>query len=210
MIGGAVDNPWKLNQTNWKDSSPLGQHVEEFILENPQWVLYLRREPRFVCPDHWDVVTVNRKLGTPPCALCWGLGVRVYPIIVPSRIQLGMTNMGATEGDLLVNPGYIDRFYTAIDFPRAVKPKLEDLILTCEWDKPTQQLGQYPRARILRFNSIYQIKQVNDHFERELSWYSCGVRDFEVERQVLDNMIPSISSIRILRPEDIRQAKKFW
>jgi hypothetical protein len=200
---------WNVGRGSWKDGMPLGASAEDFLLENAQWVIYFRKDHRFPCPTCYDMSTQSRISVGYDCETCFGFGKKVDPILVPARISFGPPKVTSREADIRQNPGYIEFFSAEIDFPRAVKPKLEDLVLVCEWSKPTQQLGK-PRARPLSITSIYVIKQVNDYFERELSWYGCGAEAYDLEMHLLEEQLPRLVNLPILDVTSNFQARKFW
>jgi len=193
-----MTNEWGMGKGAWKDSMPLGLDTQEFILQNPQWVLYMRRDTRFVCPHHRDPATLSAKLLDAPCTICFGTGVKVDPMIVPCRISLGQPRITHRETELRTMPGWLEYYVAAADFPRAVMPQNEDQILVCEWDKPSQVLGEYPRARVIRIANIYCIKQVNDYFERELSHYSVGLEAQNHDLGRLAMHLPVLRNVPIM------------
>lgn len=193
-----MNSGWDMLPGSWKDNIPLGKSTQDFILENCQWVLYMRRDTRFTCPLHRDPSTLTAELLEAPCRVCYGYGVRTEPQIVPCRISLGQPHVSHRETERRDLPGWLEYYNAAADFPRGIMPQLEDHVLICEWDKPTQELGRYPRARVLRINSVYVIKQVNDHFERELSHYSVGLEAQDHELARLEMHLPVLRNVSIV------------
>lgn len=193
-----MQSGWDMKSGQGRDNRPLGLDVQEFILDNPQWVLYMRRDTRFVCPRHKDPATASAKLLESPCTVCYGYGVKADPMIVPCRISLGQPRVTHRETELRALPGWLEYYVAAADFPRAVMPNTEDHILVCEWDKPSMLLGDYPRARVLRISTVYVIKQVNDHFERELSHYSVGLEAQDHEIRRFEQHLPVLKNVPIM------------
>lgn len=205
---------WGIEKGAWKDNYPIGLDAEEFILDNAQWVLYMRRDPRFVCTKHHSQSQSAPLFVQDPCTVCYGFGVKVDPIIVPCRITLKEPQVTFRETDQRAPNGWLEYYTAAADFPRSVKPSLEDHILVCEWDKPAQQLGKYPRAKAITIHNIYAIKQLNDYFEREISHFGVGL---EAQNHDLDRYmhhLPVMKNIPIMqfRPDNPSYwgARSFW
>ena len=168
-------NEWNLSTNPDPNTDPLGIEAQNFIYENCQWVIYFRKDSRFLCNLHYDLARQSKEEYTTSfCAKCWGLGMLTTPQIVPARIILEEANLSIRETDARLEPGYIAYNTANIDFPRNVKTAIEDLVMVCEWNKSSSQIPVYPVARPLNIVNIYIIKVVNNHFEREIGWSNCG------------------------------------
>ncbi len=205
-----MDSGWGFQSGDRKDSIPLGKDAERFLMENPQWVLYFRKDRRFVCRSCWDSASQSPGADRLYCADCFGFGWKTTPMIVPSRVQLGPAQGAFMEGDIRYAPGYVEQYMAVVDFPRCVAPQLEDVVCVCEWSKPTQKLGQYPRARVLSIQSIYEIKQINDHFERELGWYNCAMKAYSIDKHHVERWLGVLVDVDILSKDKLWTNTPFW
>jgi len=200
---------WDIQRGGWKDVSPIGRQVERFILENPQYFLYFRRFPQIQCPEHWDVASGAPKFLGTDCPKCWGFGLKTEAQLVPGRISFGPGNVGAENSTKSV-PGYVEYFTAVLHLPRAIKPELDDVVCSCEWNKPTQLVGKKPLARVLKLNSVYQIKTINDYFERELSFYSCGLEIYDVHKKTLDQQLSKLVDTPIIEVTKSWPQNFYW
>lgn len=205
-------NPWKFRgmNTSWKDANPLGKFAERFILENPQWVLYLRRDWRFPCPYHYSEAGQSGTVHLTECSVCYGLGVRTIPQVVPARINYESAMPSSSEGDMRMGPGYLSRFIFTVDVPRWVYPSTGDFILICEWDKPAQQIATEPVAKPIRLDTALAIRQTNPHFEREIGWVECGCESVDLRGDLLSSLLPRISGFEVLKETWQQDQKSYW
>lgn len=199
---------WDFRDTSWKDSKPLGESLSKFVMENAQWVIYLRKDPRFPCVDCWDQATQTPKLNRIDCHEgCWGTGLKTTLQLVPIRIIAGSPN-NLLEGDLRLIPGFLERNQVMGIFPRIVYPKLEDLVLVAEWKEPTQTLGLPPKKRPLKITDVYAVKSLSPHFEREYGWTTSALEVFSIDFRVLNAQLPTLGDIEVLRPPV--DNKSYW
>lgn len=202
-------NDWGVKKGNWKDSSPIGSHARDFIDENCQFSLYLRRDARFKCPDHFSAEGQSSLAVNKVDAFCWGTGVKIIPQIVPCRFDFGGTSISPRESDIRQDPGFIQYFKAVVFFPRIVKPQLEDLICIVEWDKPTQSISNSTKPRILNITDVFLIKQINNHFERELSFFGCGLEEYGINSDRFSKAVNLVSNIKVLESGGEWQ-KSYW
>lgn len=202
--------PWQLSRGSWKDNNPLGWDAENFILDNCQYVVYVRKDPRFACVRHWDEATQSPKVLEEHCPTCWGFGRKVDFSLVPARITLGPAKVSPKITDLRTDAGLVEYYESAVHFPRKVCPRNEDLVLVCEFDTPAQELHYAKRPRVVRVATIYLIKQINDRFERELAFYSCGVEGAEVERSRIERGLPYLRNLEVLETLDTWTQSNYW
>lgn len=204
-----MENFWDDGEMSYRENSPLGEKVQDFILENCEYVLYLRKDKRFHCPAHWDQATLTAKHTTQYCPTCLGLGNLTIPQIIPARISHFDAQVTTRSSDNRYMPGYMENINSVLHVPRAVYPELEDIFLTGEWDKPAQKLGQKPVGKLLRIADIYIIRRTREWFEREVSSFSCGVERIESLRTVLEHQIPQIQNASILEVNPWKR-QSFW
>lgn len=202
--------PWQITRGGGRDNNPLGWDAEQFILENCQYLLYLRKDDRFFCRDHWDWATASVKQVTSYCPVCLGFGYKTDAQVVPARISLGLVDISARVGNQRLSPGQVEYFTSWAHFPRKIKPRLEDIVIVGEWDRPAQELGNYPRARCLRASSIYMIKQINDRFERELAFFSCGLEAGDHLQDKINLLMPYLTDVPVIQTEDSWKQKSYW
>lgn len=206
-----MSDDWQMAKASWKDSKPLGKAVQDFIFENVEWVLFLRRDQRFPCLDCYDFSRAAQRSDMSTCPNCWGTGVKITPTVIPCRLSRGDAQISFREGDFRVAPGFIDRFSVTGDVPRAIKPQLEDFLIVCEWPIATQRIGKEKQIKPLSFNSIYLVKQINDHYERELGWFNLGLRVFELDKEENSKPLLSAQNIEIMTEEKVRwSTKSYW
>lgn len=203
---------WDLVPEQWRDSDPMGRKIENFIYENNQYLVYIRKDQRFPCQDHYKQSNETAIFPTVSCDYCWGFGVKTTAAIVPARLSLGRTaNIGPNDGFVRGVPGYLTDYTTVAHFPRAVAPNQKDLVLVCGWNKPTQHIATPPYGRPLKIFSIYMIQQVQDYFMRELSWYSCGLKTLDAIGDHIDNLIiPRLSNLDVLETHTSWKQNSYW
>lgn len=201
---------WGMSPGSWKDQHPIGWDAEQFIMDNPQWVLYLRRDRRFVCPEHKSAAAGSPVHLEEPCTRCFGTGVKIDAQIVPCRLTFKEPNVSHRETEFRTAGGWLEYYTAAADFPRSIMPQNEDFVLVCEWDKPTQRLGEYPRARVMKIQNVYVIKQVNDYFERELSHVGCGLEAQVQDLLELQRHVPFLQDVQIINPRKPGRGQSRW
>lgn len=179
---------WDLRPGDWRDSNPLGYGLQGFMEDWVEYVLYLRLDSRFKCPEHFSQATESRITLDVSCD-CWGLGIKPLAQIAPARLSRGGSEMGSKRGDKIIEPGSMDFSTDVAHFSRAVAPKIRDYVLICEWNKRHQDIPKFPVARPTRITSIYLIKEINPHHQRELGWFSCGLDLVEFDRNLLNQII---------------------
>jgi hypothetical protein len=208
-----MSNEWGLEKGEWRDSNPFGTKVQNYIMTYPEWSIYLRRDTRFKCENHFDQATETPKsFGETDC-WCWGLGTAVSGSIVPCRVSRGRNaEITPLDGEVREAPGYIDYNQDVVHFPRAVLPQVNDLILQCEWTTSSQKItAPHPRSRPVRIHSIYIIRLINAHFQRELSHFSCGVETLNIEAGIMNSLIPEkLVNLPVLDVEQTWQQISYW
>ncbi len=133
-------------------------------------------------------------------------------VIVPCRVSRGRwAEISAGDGPRDI-PGYLDTNQDVIHFPRAVLPQVNDFVLQCEWNTQSQKITKFPpRARPIRIHSIYIIRLVNAHFQRELSHFSCGVETLNIQSHLMNALIPNkLTNIPVMDPEQTWQQNSYW
>jgi len=201
-------NPWSLAAGGWKaNSQAIGTHVEKFIGEIPQWAIYVRRDLRFDCPTHKLPSTEGTTFFREHCPFCWGTGFKTSFQLVPCKVSLGKGALGR-EGTVMDVPGLLARFSVTVDFPRTVYPKFDDFIITAEWNLPVSELPKATKPKPLRINNIYMLKQINDHFEREISWFNCGCEVYEIDKAKVEAELPYLQDIEVLNTA--WQQNSYW
>lgn len=203
-------NLWQMGPGSWKDNYPIGRDAEQFILENCQFLLYLRMDRRFKCPEHWDESSSSVKNIHQYCDVCKGFGFKTSAACVPSRVTYDAAHVSNRETELRLPPGYMEYFNAVVHFPRKIRPASEDVIAICEWSMPTQRLHSVPTARILKATSVMAIKQINDRFERELAFYSCGVELMPHLQSKLDLLVPHLTQVPVTHVQDTWKQNSFW
>lgn len=209
-----MSNEWDISLGEWRDSNPYGKRIHDNIITYPEWCIYLRKDPRFKCPDHWGEEELSFKsFGLVDC-WCWGLGVAVTGSIVPCKVTRGRNaEIGGIGGELKDQPGFLDFFQDVIHFPRGVYPQINDIVLYCEWNTKAQKVNKFPpRARPIRIHSIYVIRQINSYFLRELSHLSCGVESHEIQMDIVNSMIENkFTNLPIMNVDDAwKENEGYW
>lgn len=206
----STSNEWNLQAGAWKDgNSEFGRRLEDQIMRNPEWVLHMRRDERFRCPDHWDQPTGTTNSTGAECPFCYGFGTKVSFEINPCRIERDRGTMGPQEGEQRQYLGWINVDTVIADFPRWVRPSEQDLIVVCEWTVPTTEIvgGKYLKPD--RVVDVYQIKKVNAHFERELALFNCGLELYPIEDRRLREVINRLPALKANRGKEWRPGS-FW
>ena len=195
-------NEWNLSTNPSPNSDPLGIEAQNFIYENCQWVVYFRKDPRFLCTAHYDLARQSKEdYNIKFCPKCWGLGIATTPQIVPARVILGRANLSVRQTDSRLEPGYIAYNTANIDFPRNVRPALEDIVLVCDWNKTSESIATYPTGRPLNIVDMYLIKVVNTHYERESAWSNCGAEKVNYLRDWGEAQLPYLYKAKVLQKE---------
>jgi len=206
-------NEFGLDKGEWRDSNPLGLKMNKFMLNSPEWSIYLRRDVRFKCPDHFDQATEGYKsFGVVDCS-CLGLGVAVSASIIPCRVSRGRrAEIGSLDGEVRDMPGYMDFNQDVIHFPRAVVPQVNDFVLQCEWNTKAQKIDKpSPRARPIRIHSIYIIRLINAHFQREVSHFSCGVETINLHADQMNTLILSkLTNLPVIDVDKAWEQIAYW
>lgn len=185
-----MEGEWGLQPGAWKDgTSELGRRLEDFLMRNAEWVILTRFDRRFLCPSHFDLTTRSKNEWDPACELCHGFGVKTTFEVVPCRIERDRGMIGPTDGDLRMPPGYIGQDQIIGDFPREVRPQLEDLVLTVEWPVHQQQVRVLPKRRPMKVLDAYLIKQINYHHEREVAIINCSLDLYSIEDGRLQELV---------------------
>jgi hypothetical protein len=167
----------------------MGKRLEDFLMRNAEWVVLGRFDKRFLCPSHYSYTSHSKTDWAPDCSLCHGFGVKTTFEIVPCRIERDRGMIGPADGDTRLTPGYVGQDQIICDFPREVRPQIEDLVLTCEWPVHPQQLSVLPKKRPLRIVDAYFIKQINYHHERELVIINTSLDLYTIEDTRLQDLI---------------------
>lgn len=206
-------NEWNLGHGEWRDSNPYGRKIQDFVEEYSEWVIYLRKDNRFKCPEHFDEATeTSKSFGSIDC-WCMGLGMSVSGAIVPCKISRGRnaeirTLQNDENRDV---PGYIDYTQDVIHFPRAVYPNTNDIVLLPEWTTHPQKITSFPKGRPVRIHSIYIIKQINTYYQREVGYFSCGSDSLQIQADLINSLvIPKLSNLPILNIENTWKQISYW
>jgi len=192
---------WNLGGTSWKDSNPFGLQAENFIWDNPNWAIYFRKDQRFKCPGHYSISKQSSFTFNEYCPKCLGFGIYTTAMIIPVRVNLGQAKLSVRSSDMRLLPGFMEHYVTTLDFPRNAKPQLEDVVLFCDWNKNYQDVPRPPVGRPLNVTSIYLVKSLNDHIERELGWFDTGVEGFDYNEDWANTYIPHLVNLPVLQKE---------
>lgn len=192
-----MSNEWEISRASWRDNCPHGAQIQDFIAQFPEWMVYVRKDPRFKCSLHYHPASESHTGFTTACS-CMGFGTKVSLNLVPIHISRGrMAEISAIDGSTREFPGYLMNNQDVAHIPRAVYPQPNDFLIGCEWDKPTQSLDTN-RGRVTRIHSIYMIKQINAQFQREVAFYSCGIDSLDFDLGKFQELIPLFSNLEIL------------
>lgn len=206
-------NDWNIGYGEWRDSEPFGHKIHNYIMKYPEWSIYIRKDHKFKCEEHFDLATDTAlSFGNIDC-WCWGLGVAVSAMIVPCRVSRGRSaEIGSLDGEVRDMPGYLDFNQDIMHFPRAVLPQVNDVVLQCEWNVLPQKAASFlPRPRPIRIHSIYIIRLINTHFQREISHFSCGVETLNVQYDYYDSLIlDKLSHLPVMNVEDSWNRIDYW
>mgnify|MGYP003345227932 CR=1 FL=1 len=207
-----MTNEWNLKPGSWKDSgSSLKQKFENFVMENPEWVVYVRKDPRFKCPYHWDEATRSPLFGDPTCAYCGGFGMKATFEIIPCRIERDRGTMGPMDGEKRSFPGYIEQDGIVCDMPRWVSPALEDLVFVCEWPVHPQRIAELPHVHPLSIQDVYLVKKTNPYFEREIVWTNCGLELYPIDSLKMRQILERTDQILVRNGRDKQwQQESYW
>ena len=132
------------------------------------------------------------------CTDCYGFGYKITPMVVPCRFTRSPAKSTGRTGDMRLEGGYTQYYHQQIDFPKEIKPELEDIVLTCEFKAQSTAIGDLNYCGVLRVINGFLIKQVNANYIIR------GLRtsaDFEFEKSIAQNnkiMADDIETIFIL------------
>lgn len=205
-----MSNEWQIGKGEWRDNSPLGERMQDFITTFPEYVIYIRKDHRFKCPKHWSNTTETPTTLDVNCD-CWGFGEKVTASIVPCRLSRGEARMDHRDGDLKQMPGFIGSWRDIVHFPRAVCPETNDIVMCCTWNVKFQDIPKVPRPRPIDAHSIYLIRELNPQFQRELAWQSCGMKGFDIESDHIQKLINlKFDNLKVLEVDSSWPQKFYW
>lgn len=190
---------WDLSKSNWKASHPLGKAAEQFILENPEWVVYLRRNHRFPCITCYDFSSRSVNSNTLLCSSCFGTGYNLTKIITPVRFWAG-GQISTREQDVLDDAGNIARWPDTVAVCRELYPEEGDMILRAQWNVSTREIGTNPKAKPVRFIASMLVRLVNVNYEQEVSFMQCGIRSYEVNIDYFYKTLRSLGGFEKIVP----------
>ena len=208
-----MSNEWQITKGDWRNSNPLGKKINDFILQDPEWAIYLRKEHRFPCPQHYDHSTETAKTFELVDCTCMGFGVKTIAQIIPCKISRGKNAEVDPQGGIARDlPGYLAMFSDVVHFPKGAYPRNQDIVMTAEWDVPISKIKAHaPSPRPVRIGSIYIIKIINAYYQRELSHFSCGMENLEIESDMADNLIPKmLTNLPVMEVDTVWQQNSYW
>jgi len=194
-------NDWGIQPNTVTDTNPFGREIQNFMFSMPQYAVYFRKDPRFMCPKHYSESDEAPIDYNEFCPQCWGLGLLTKPQLVACKLALGEAQLSIRETDSRLEPGYAEYNTAQVYFPRNVRPKLEDFLVFCEWNKPSQLIPSYPIARPTKITNIYLIKVVNNDYEREMGFVTCGLEKSNYTLDRFNKSLPHLTSLQLIQPE---------
>lgn len=205
-----MSNEWDISKGEWRDASPLGMRIEDFILEWPEFIIYLRKDNRFPCPKHYSQSSESVSTLDIDCD-CLGFGVKTTAAIVPCRLSRGDARMDHRDGDNRQMLGFIGSWRDIVHFPRAVAPVENDIVIVCSWNVPMNKILTAPNPRPVVAHSIYLIRELNSQFQRELGWFSCGIKGFDIAQDQMDKLVyQKFGNLPILEEESSWPQRSYW
>ena len=206
---------WHLNQKEDVENNPYGTKIQDFLMERVQYVIYLRKDLRFPCPDHYDQSSgAESTIITDAwaCDDCWGFGIKTDAYIAPCRISHGTAGIGPLGGEIIQEPGGITSETEIVHFPRAVLPQPKDIILECEWDKLVGFFTKFKtKPRAVRIVKGYVINDVTAYWWKEIEYFSCGIKDQQVDLDHFRRLLPvKLADPTPIEVETTWQHRSFW
>lgn len=196
-------NPWNLRKSRLRIPS-LGERVKEFLTDYTEWVLYLRKDDRFVCtncysPSHESASHETVSLACPDC---WGTGKRITPQIIGCRLYPGA---GALRprflgGGVVLELGQIENVTIVGIFARNAYPQQGDILLTCEWNKDSRDFKSPPKPRPMRILDSYIVKQHVYRYDSQVGWFAVGLDNHNFNNDLFDRILPTVSDFPIIAP----------
>jgi hypothetical protein len=199
---------WELSKSSWKDSKPLGNAAIEFLLENSEWVVYLRKDLNLPCINCYDFATKSANTNI-ACVDCLGTGFKVDKIITAARFWAGGQSSIA---DQMVRDeaGHYLRDIDTVFFGRNMYPKEGDIVFRCQWNLPTKEIGKNPKAKPVQFSNAYLIGSVNISYEREISFVQCGLKDMTIDLHEYTSHLRRFNNFSRVLPEGKWTPNKYW
>lgn len=167
IFGGGIER--NIDPFNRAAGSELRDGFESFIKKHPNWMVYIRKNTKFKCPDCYNEPTQGPDI---TCKTCFGLGYQItfekHPVrrVIPATIAQNQ-----------IEPfGYLAKYRSIIYTPRYFYPKSKDVYLEVEWDSNIDNIQIYGRP--IRVISAFQIDQQIAFREDEVTFFGCGCDTF--------------------------------
>lgn len=155
----------KNNIFNLNDSTSLRTGFNKFIDKRPNWMVYVRRDPRYPSSTSYDPHSMSPDTDDPAT---FGMGYKVqYEKHAVRRVVRASDAQSPME-----EFGYLAKFKTIIYTPRYYYPKSKDLYLEVEWDVDWRDVELYGKP--ISIVNAFQIDEPIAFREDEVTFFGCG------------------------------------
>ena len=204
-----MDSGWGIQKGSWKDAKPIGKDAEDFLLENADYAVYLRKRDDDPCPEHWHLGGGPNDIRTegPLCPICWGTGRKITPIITPIRIFQGSVD---SQSDIRTQPGYVTNWEIGAILPRSMRPNYQDIVLLVEWNIPIQEVPTNPNRRVVSIGDVTQVESLFDRFEREVAFIGVALKSYGSTSNQFEKSLPLMVGLDYHNPENRWQQTSYW
>jgi len=145
------------------------KEFENFINNYAHWIIYIRQNLEFPCPDCYSEISNE---GSGLCPTCYGTG----HVITLERIPVRFRRFSLTH-DAGLAQGIMSDFDMLVYFKQTAYPKQTDLVLEVEWNVPISSIeSQGQPTSIIH---VYRLKELEAYREEELSFFvgGCSIED---------------------------------
>ena len=185
------------------DLSLLGTSYNEYIENHGQWVVYVRGDRRFPCPDCFDPSTESVDEDT-HCPECMGLGYKATLERMKVHVALDVKKTYATKS------GMAAAYYGDVEssagllYSRAGSyPQYQDLVIETEWDVPYERVSaEGTPTRLLTTWRIMRPNAVINGPEGAVDLWLSGLQRHNIKGSFYEQQIRGAGA-RILPPGGI-------
>lgn len=162
-----------------RSSRQFESHLEYY----GRWFVYVRADRRFHC-SCYDPTTEGNV--TDFCTECFGLKF----VVNPERMK-AFLSAPEKNGQILSTPfqedlGSLDQFSGLIYIHHSCIPRQGDLIIDCEWDRPSSAIGNGGRvSTIMRTWKIAMVIPVIFNENASVDYYLAGLEQNNLEDNLL-------------------------
>lgn len=200
------DPMWGGDGKTWKDGHPLGANMQQFLLENANYGIYVRILRELPCPVCYDPASRGKGAASSDCPECWGTGFVVDPVVTPFRSASPGRDI---DDQIQSSPGTISAERRIAAFPRTLHPKTSDLFLECEWGIPLYKVPKTPDRAPRRIVQAFSIEAIEPAVEREIGWWKAGLQAYALDLAFIRRLLGLMRGLPLLDTKTWQQ-ESYW